>query len=431
MAVRIALYPLFNHGILQQLGLRPAIPLFPFWTFFLPFSSWSPLRFCSLRAGLSVNTLLGNLDALLVLPAVWLYVHGDLLERLSTFYRVAIERTIFCPEDPGDEMAADITFDSQPPSLVIHTGTKLLAKLFTTLGWGRPFESRYNPISQWRFYRSSEVGTGRITNLNRLDIPAAHSAVRPITTGTTGSSQDDVEPIPRAPSSPGNEGVMEAFPEQNAPSLTSSTDEVDSPTSPERRVASPHLIEAVSPMCYRVTSLAKGPTDMLRLITQEQLVRWTLLPIQIVVIRLIASHYLRSQGKRVLYPNRLLFVGMHRQGLRSIGIMLSRVALCSALEVAFKLGLWGCQWAVTRFVGRKWFSWGKEETSGYKSPDSRTNGPLGNSLVDDVGTPSQSYLHNDGDPVLENFDYDAFIADPNNSLDLLDFPIFGDDSEVE
>lgn len=160
---------------------------------------------------------------------------------------------------------------------------------------------------------------------------------------------------------------MESSPEQMVSSRTSSADEGDSAASDERHVG------PASPKRYRVTNLSMGPASMIGSIITEQLIKWTLLSVHITTIRVLASHYLRSQGIPIPYGRRLFPSPYLRNiGLRSIGITLSRLALCSALEVAFKLSLWGCQWALTVFVGKTWFSWGKLEASDHENPDSGT-----------------------------------------------------------
>jgi hypothetical protein len=98
---------------------------------------------------------------------------------------------------------------------------------------------------------------------------------------------------------------------------------------------------------------------MIGAIVKSQLVGWAVLPFKLVVLRLVASHYLARQkdhgvALRFVEP----FPNLNDLSLRSIGIGMSRVALCSALELAIDLSLWSAQYLAVTTVGKTVFDWG-------------------------------------------------------------------------
>jgi hypothetical protein len=85
-----------------------------------------------------------------------------------------------------------------------------------------------------------------------------------------------------------------------------------------------------------------------------------MLPIKMITLRMMASHYLASQGGGYAGPHRMVgsLSAFQKLNGQSIGIQLSRVALCGALEFGIDLSLWGLQYmAITRF-GKAIFGWG-------------------------------------------------------------------------
>jgi hypothetical protein len=102
---------------------------------------------------------------------------------------------------------------------------------------------------------------------------------------------------------------------------------------------------------------------MIGVICKTQLVGWAMLPLRMVAYRLVASHNLagrvnRLSSGRSLYPVMHPLAELHDLDLRRISTLVSRVALCGAIEVAINLGLWGCQWATVTYLGKKYFAWG-------------------------------------------------------------------------
>lgn len=98
---------------------------------------------------------------------------------------------------------------------------------------------------------------------------------------------------------------------------------------------------------------------MISAMVRAQLVGLAMLPVRLVTLRMIASHYLASQG-RLAGPLRIVSSLDLSSDLswHDMSTQFSRVALCGGLEMTIDLGLWGLQYlAITKF-GRRLFGWG-------------------------------------------------------------------------
>lgn len=110
---------------------------------------------------------------------------------------------------------------------------------------------------------------------------------------------------------------------------------------------------------HRVTQLSSEPSSMLGSVCKAQMVSLITLPVKLVTVRLVASHFVGGQPGHggcwreyggVGFPQRLDW--------GSIGALVSRLALCGMFELAIDLGLWGCQYWTVAWLGTRAFEWG-------------------------------------------------------------------------
>lgn len=138
--------------------------------------------------------------------------------------------------------------------------------------------------------------------------------------------------------------------------------ETEPPTPSPRDAASPIPSRAITPSVYhRITQLSLEPSLMLAGVCKAQVVFWMTLPLRVIYCRLVAAHYLATGGSylgtpRILHPIPGLGVGDPSQ--TSIGLQLSRIALCSSVDLAIDLTLWGFSYIAIVYKGTKEFGWG-------------------------------------------------------------------------
>lgn len=276
--------------------------------------------------------------------------------------------------------------------------------VLTCLGWGNPMQLTTTEISSGERENSpgiQQVGSApnlqindtEINDITPLNLPRAHSEIQPplevdnapIITTAHLPPQQHSEPL--SPVSPTG-SVTEQDPNDPRIRITSREDGIEmevrlpsrvssSTTEEHQNSASNHGAEGVGPsisppelgrarVSHHVTRLSTEPATMLGEALRMQIVSWAILPLKLITLRLIASHYYtnRPYGVAVsdMKPMRIgmlgLRSGLDRPSLRSIGIFLSRVALCGAMEVAVDLAIWGCQWAVITWTGKRFYGWG-------------------------------------------------------------------------
>ena len=111
---------------------------------------------------------------------------------------------------------------------------------------------------------------------------------------------------------------------------------------------------------HRVTQLSSEPAQMISAMVRAQVVGLAMLPIRMVTLRMIALHYLAGQGRYTGGSQRAVSAVGFSSGFswQGIGVQLSRVALCGALEISVDLGLWGLQHLTITKFGRSLFGWG-------------------------------------------------------------------------
>ncbi|KAF2649484.1 hypothetical protein K491DRAFT_683815 [Lophiostoma macrostomum CBS 122681] len=398
MSFEVLMYPLVHHVELQRLGLVPAA-LLPSWR--------SLLQHPSLRRETFLQDLL---TSLLTSPLLFLSLYTILEVWVYTRVSEAIDTSVLRPKNPDflprdymvDDPVAILSSNQKSPAWIREP----LNRLLVMMGWGEPlpqevtqdsYQGRHLqpeptlqpgdnlPTSEMNGLQAIEIGVRRVENLEPLDIPQvapeAHipfdsdngAIVRPVTptvhhspasqhspNASQSPSQDGDDPRIRIMSRGGIVEMEVRLPRQVISSHTEITGDYP-PTPNERDVATPGPAEGtVSPTYHRVTQLSTVPAQMIGLICKSQMVGWVMLPLKIVTLRLIATQHLATHGKTAGPSSKTIGVAdLRGLDLRSAGILLSRFALCGALELAIDLTLWGCQWAAITFIGKKHFSWGK------------------------------------------------------------------------
>ncbi len=299
----------------------------------------------------------------------------------------AVESSIIRPDNADmqsrdtidkDRTIAFLGLRRQSMPLVRNTINKFL----TLLGWGVPLMTgpEQNPsTSSAQLVGSTggpslDIGGTRVSNLTPLEIPNSHGqnhatateiedpSFRP-TTPTTPltSTHDQGENDPRIRIT-SREGIVEM--EVRLPPRILST-EVEITESP---ISSPnHRDDALqdntnppsSRSYHRITNLSSEPAQMISAIVKAQLIGVVILPMKLIVLQRIATHYLTShEGNGVKVQSMIPLPNLRDLTWRSLGILMSRVALCNALEFAIDLSLWSLQYKAITLVGQSVFAWG-------------------------------------------------------------------------
>jgi hypothetical protein len=398
LSLELLLYPLIYHSYLQRLGLIPATPLFPPAKAFIPFSVCSPLLPFSLHYDASVSTR-HMLKAALTSPFVFVclehlyeqWVYNALKEAIQAAIIQPTNTYLPSPEDGSKARKAAILGLQRRSSPSVRN---MVSKLLAFIGWGKPHASPDGALQQpvaespqrheIREGQSSiGVGENQVTNLNRLDFPRAHTEQHeedgtaivvaslsevlppafhsspPLSPTVSQTSEDEGDPSIRITS---REGVVEMEVRLPAHVLSSYTEPVGSETAPASHhdVDPPTLVHTPGLRPYhRVRQLSSEPAQMIRAILKARYVTLATLPLKLVTLRLVASHYLANRhgyvGPRgVLDPFPLL----SDLNWVSIGVQVSRIAFCEAFELAIDLGLWGLQYFTLAYTGANTFGCG-------------------------------------------------------------------------
>ncbi|CAE7178125.1 hypothetical protein P3342_002029 [Pyrenophora teres f. teres] len=383
-------YPFFYHAALQRIGLVPARPLLPQWSSFNPFSSSSPLRPFSLYYNAS-DSVMDCIKAALTSPVVILCVGHSIERWVYACVYEAVESAIIRPDNP-DECSRDVSgkdraltvlgLRRESPPLVRNS----IHKVLELVGWASPRTSQRTQSTQRSGPNDAQtinVGGTRVTNAAPLNLPVVQMETPPATEpceadvitipidaiedlmrsttppgSTTGLDQDENDPRIRITS---REGIVEM--EVRLPSRILSTH-----TDVAEAIGSQRGHGAVEPLdqdhfpgnpYHRVTQLSCEPAQMISAMVRAQIVGLAMLPIRMVTLRMIALHYIAGRGRYTGPHGAVGTVGFPgRFSWQEVGVQLSRVALCGALEVTIDLGLWGLQYlAITKF-GQSLFGWG-------------------------------------------------------------------------
>lgn len=267
---------------------------------------------------------------------------------------------------------------------------KAIAKCLEFIGWGDPdtLYSRSQPHDPQN-NDTIEVFGRQVTDVNRLQIAGVlqESLIEPEGEATETitvpiSSLSEVErfsppsspPLSPTASHPSHNdgdpririttrGDLVEMEVRLPPHVLSSHTEIAGsgpPTPVQRDIASSTPIRSPGMLPYhRVTQLSLEPSSMISSICKAQIVSLVSLPLKLVTLRLVASHYLahrpdfaasRSVLSAFLQPSELDW--------KSTGALVSRLALCGTLELAIDLTLWCCQYWTVSWLGTQVFDWG-------------------------------------------------------------------------
>lgn len=392
----VLFFPFFYHAELQRLGLVAARPFLPPWKSLIPFSASSPITPFSVHHD-STTSVSSFMKATFTSPLV-LMCAGHFYERWAySAVNDAVDTSLIRPVradivssevDTKNRLTTILGLRRPSPPLV----RKAIHALLSALGWAAPETTgetvqssppdltRPVPLTEGQ---TIEVGGTTVTNIAPLELAVAHPEAH------VDEDQLDVERIavqaavldgterPRSPVTPGTSGVQfdgddpriritrrEGTIEMEVrlpPRTISASTEIAGATVPLPNPPVPQSQNAApspSPPQHRVSELSLISSRMVGLIVKSQLIGLAMLPVKIVGLRLIASHYLASQSD--LASPRAVTPLPDLQDLtwRSVGIQLSRVALCHVLELAVDLGLWGLQYAISLNIGKRHFDWG-------------------------------------------------------------------------
>jgi hypothetical protein len=388
LGLELFFYPFSYHAHLQRLGLIPARPLLPSWRSFLPFSSQSPLMPFSIHHSTS-GTAIDIIRAIFTSPVVMLIAHHFYERWVYSAIFEAVESFIIRPDNADIESPDAMSKDRATSILGLQRRSPPLVrsainKLLVFLGWCEPDVVPGTDLapSVANAEPGVDIAGTRITDLAPIEIPVSRTDIqtadgvndstvtvpidflddlmRPTTPPTpTTSDHDENDPRIRITS---REGIVEMEVRLPPRVISSHSELLDLPptSSSHNHLASRNTHSRASPPSHhRVTQLSTEPSQMIGAIVKSQLVGWAVLPFKLVVLRLVASHYLASQRDRGVA---LRFVEpfpyLSDLSLRSIGIGMSRVALCAALELAVDLSLWSVQYLAVTTVGKTIFDWG-------------------------------------------------------------------------
>jgi len=336
------------------------------------------------------------LKAALTSPFVFICIEHIYERWVYSAINEAIETAIIQPTNPDIPSPDDGTKARKTAILGLRIRSPPLVRdvintLLTFLGWR---ESNNDPLkdatqeqaTRWQGDGTTGVDHAQVIDLARLELPLAHreahvhqegagvvipvaplsnvlppparSSPPPPSPTASQTSRDDNDPRIRITS---REGIVEMEVRLPPLVLSSHTELAGSGTSTPR-----HDAEASIPgrplgtqPYHRVTQLSAEPAHMIGAIVKAQIVSWATLPLKLVTLRLVASHFITGRHgyvgpRRVHEP----FPAMGDLTWSSIGVQVSRIALCGALELAIDLGLWGAQYLTVAYTGASSFGWG-------------------------------------------------------------------------
>jgi hypothetical protein len=396
LGLEVLYYPFFYHAALQRLGLVPARPLLPTWTCLVPYLNSSPLLPFSLQYNAS-SSITDCIGAVLTSPVVLLCAEHSIERCIKACVYEAVETAIIRPDMPDmpsrdvngkDRALTVLGLRRESPPLIRNAIHRLLAML----GWARPsspLNTRRRRAMELATAITSnnsqtiEVGGTQVTNATLLNLPVLQSqdqpATEPLDADVITIPIDAFEDLIRSTTPPGSpteseqnendpriritsrEGIVEMEVRLPPRILSTHTDVAEASGSLQDDAAaeSRNRARSTGHVYHRVTQLSCEPAQMVSAIVRAQLVGLAMLPFRMVTLRMIASHYLASQGRYAGSSRIVSRLGLDGDtSWRNLGGQLSRVALCGALELAIDLGLWGLQYlAITKF-GQSIFGWG-------------------------------------------------------------------------
>lgn len=306
----------------------------------------------------------------------------------------AVETSIIRPDNADIESPDAISKDRATSILGLQRSSPRLIRstinrLLVILGWADSAildeaERKPSPGSLTDAGLSVEVAGANISDLTPVDIPISRTD-RPAADGTNDDTQAIASPIDTAEQSrrpttfltppasdngdndpririTSREGIVEMevrLPPRVISSHTEILDARPESSSRHRDASQRNGRHAIIRPHHRVTQLSTEPSQMIGAIVKAQLVGLAVLPFKLVVLRLVASHYLAGQDHSGSIPRFVEpFPSLSGMSLRSLGFGMSRVALCAALELAIDLGLWSAQYLAVVTAGKSLFGWG-------------------------------------------------------------------------
>lgn len=377
----------------------PARPLLPPLKSFLPFSGQSPLLPFSVNSNAPASPT-GFLLAFVTSPFVFVCLEHFFERWVYAIINSPIETTILRPNNPDiispedgnrERTTSILGLRKESPKIVRNA----IAKFIGFIGWGEAdstaSQSSLIPSQVYGLQNGNimEPGGRRASNVNGLQVPGVlqSSFIEPENEGSGTitvpiNSLSEAAPYsphhspplsPTASQTSHNDGdpririttrgdLIEMEVRLPLQVLSSHTEVAGSgPSTPvPQDTASPTPTRSPGVLPYhRVTQLSSEPSSMIGSICKAQMVRLVSLPLKLVTLRLVASHYLAGR-QEFAGPRSVLgaFVQPGKVDLTSTVALVTRLALCGMLELAIDLTLWGCQyWTVLR-LGTRVFDWG-------------------------------------------------------------------------
>jgi hypothetical protein len=396
LALELIFYPISYHANLQRLGLIPAHPYLPPWSSLNPLSSTSPLRPFSLYYDTSAS-LLDCAKAVVTSPVVAVCAEHFLARWVYSSIDEAVNASVIRPDNPdivspeaGDKhrLLTALGLRRRSPPLVRNT----IKKLMFVLGWGTPLsEADIQTSAGFAEPRSLieeqdiDVAGTTVTNVAPLNLAVSQTQDRNANESlgmdnfpmqTTAANEEERPTTPVTPWASvlqhgddpriritRREGIVEMEVRLPPQTLSSHTEVADALTS-ARIPEDPVLTRHDGPQ-HRVSHLSLLSSDMISGIVKTHVVAFTMLPIRLVVLRLVASHYLTSHGGNTDFSRVVVPLPRFRDfSWQSIGILVSRLALGSVLQLVIDLGIWGVQYVLSVQVGKSLFGWGNLKVTG-------------------------------------------------------------------
>lgn len=304
----------------------------------------------------------------------------------------AVDASVICPDNPDivspsandkHRIMTALGLRRRSPPLV----RKAIEKLMAALGWGTLFklnEAEPHRLAETAFPlnlqegQTIDVGGTTVTDVTPLELPVAQTPSQdatdflevdplamsivavdemerpatPLTPMALEPQYEDDDPRIRITS---REGIVE-MEVRLPPHILSTHTEVADALASSQTQQDDALTRRDRPH-HRVTHLSLEASDKISVILKTHLVGFVVLPFKLVALRLVASHYLHGGGadlSRVAVP----LPRLSELSWRSIGVQVSRLALCQVLQLVIDLGLWGVQYTVSLNIGQGLFGWG-------------------------------------------------------------------------
>lgn len=395
LAAEILIYPFSYHTYVQRLGLIPPRPFLPSWRSFIPFSASSPLLPLSPYYDASAS-MADCFKALVTSPIVLVITKRYLDLLVLGCIHEAIQSCIIRPYDAFWQYE---TVDSKSRAFFPGLQDRVPSSVRTTLrrvlaavGWAYPLpkkrtenDTRSNQdTSTLQGNHILDVGPNRVSNVAPLPVNTSRTQqtdeaevpsenvitvpldsidemIRPATPPSPRASpvaQDDNDPRIRIT----NRGGVVEMEVRLPPRILSSYTELESQvvssdfedTHPQNRPPPGGDVK-----CQRVTHLSATPASSLGMTVDFHIAGFVLIPVKFVMLRLITSHFLSTHGNHIDRSSGMrLLPRLADLSWRSVGVQVTRIALCHMLDFTIGLGVWGLQYVAITKLGISSFGWG-------------------------------------------------------------------------